>query len=246
MSATATTMTRSKRFGRGIVWCSYPAGRLSGLDQAFAVSCNMAFASVGRAVGRAALLAEYRRWGFDGGPGTLLGSAGRVLVPDGDERQLADLAIGLEATDITPLHAALLAAVMADGGAMPEPVLVEAEQGPLGLVPRPLPRPAPRPVLDPAWRSRFLRAMEAVTLYGTAAGIAPPGFPVAMKTGTGATWRLGYHANDIGVGPMPEPTVAFCVRVTHEPSSGSVSRAAHEVLSALLQGLAARRAHGLL
>jgi peptidoglycan glycosyltransferase len=236
----AMTCTGHERFGRGIVWCSYAAGHLSGLDQALAVSCNTAFAHLGRAVGREALLAEYRRWGFGGGPESLLGSAGRIVAPAGDDRQLADLSIGLEASDITPLHAALLAAVMADDGAMPEPILVEAVQGPLGREPRSLPRPPARPILDAASRTRLLQAMRAVAVYGTAAAIAPPGFPVAMKTGTGATPHLGYHANYVGVGPMPDPTLAFCVRITHEPNSHYVSRAAREVLGALLAGLGAR------
>ena len=83
--------------------------------------------------------------------------------------------------------------------------------------------------------------MQAVTLYGTAAGVAPDNFPVAMKTGTGATPHLGYHANYVGVGPLPRPTVAFCVRITHEPNSHYVSRAAREVLGTLLAGLATRR-----
>ena len=95
-----------------------------------------------------------------------------------------------------------------------------------------------RDVIDPAWLPLLGRAMEAVAEYGTAAGVAPVDFPVAMKTGTGATWHLGYHANYIGVGPWPEPRIAFCVRITHEPSSGRVTRAARQVLGALLEGLA--------
>jgi len=93
-------------------------------------------------------------------------------------------------------------------------------------------------VIDPAWLPVLGRAMEAVAEYGTAAGVAPVDFPVAMKTGTGATWHLGYHANYIGVGPWPDPRIAFCVRITHEPSSGRVTRAARQVLADLLEGLA--------
>jgi penicillin-binding protein A len=232
------TCTGAERFGAGIVWCPWPHGRLAGLDHALAVSCNMAFAHLGEQVGRAALLAELRRWGFDSNG--FSGAAGRVVQPEGDARQLADLSIGLEATEITPLHAALLAAVMADGGKMPEPVLLDAEQGPLGTGARSFPRLPAHDVLDPAWLPVLGRAMEAVALYGTAAGAVPPDFPVAMKTGTASQWHVGYHVNYVGVGPWPEPTVAFCVRVTHETTSGRVSRAAHEVLGALLEGLARR------
>jgi cell division protein FtsI/penicillin-binding protein 2 len=58
-----------------------------------------------------------------------------------------------------------------------------------------------------------------------------------MKTGTGAEWRKGYHANYVGVAPWPNPVVAFSVRITHEPTSSRVNRTAREVLTALLDGL---------
>ncbi|HEX9189079.1 MAG TPA: penicillin-binding transpeptidase domain-containing protein, partial [Vicinamibacteria bacterium] len=88
---------------------------------------------------------------------------------------------------------------------------------------------------------RLWKAMEAVSSSGTGAGLAPPGFPVAMKTGTAAEHRLGYHVNYIGFGPLPEPTLAFCVRVTHEPTSPAVTRAAREVTRRLLELLASSR-----
>ncbi len=228
----------SERFGNGIVWCSYSAGPLQGLDQAMAVSCNMAFAHLGATVGRASLLAELRHWGFD--RDFIIAPAGRVVRPYGDLRQLADLSIGLEATNITPLHGALLATVLANEGRMPEPVLLEATEGPMGLEPAFLERPPARDVIAPQALPVLARAMQAVAVYGTAAGVAPPGFPIAMKTGTGAEWRLGYHANYVGVAPWPNPAVAFCVRITHEPTSSRVNRTAHEVLSALLEGLRRR------
>ena len=83
--------------------------------------------------------------------------------------------------------------------------------------------------------------MEAVAAFGTAASLAPPGFRVAMKTGTAAEPGRGYHVNYIGVGPLPDPAVAFCVRVTNERSSPTVTRAAREVTGRLLAALADRR-----
>jgi hypothetical protein len=227
-----------ERFGKGILWCSYPAGPLLGLDQAMAVSCNMAFAHLGVAAGRAALVDEFHRWGFD--HDFTAAPAGRVVQPAGDERQLADLAIGLEATDITPLHGALLGAVLADGGRMPEPVVLEAEEGPMGLEPRPMPRPPARDVLDPSMIPVLARAMLAVATRGTAAGTTSLDFPVAMKTGTGAERRHGYHANYVGVAPWPDPVVAFSVRITYEPTSSRVNQTARVVLIHLLDGLRRR------
>ena len=188
----------AERIGRGTVWCSSPAGPLAGLDHALAISCNMAFARLGLEVGRDALLDELTRWGF-GRDFTPWAPGGRILQAAGDPRQLADLAIGLEATDLTPLHGALLAAVIADEGRMPEPRLVEGESGPLSLV-APVATATPaRDVIDGAAVKVLARAMVAVAVQGTAAGIAPRGFPVAMKTGTGAEWHRGYHANYVGV-----------------------------------------------
>ena len=224
------------RIGRGTVWCSYPAGPLEGLDHALAVSCNMAFAHLGLEVGRAALLDELARWGF-GRDFAPWAPGGRVLQPAGDPRQLADLAIGLEATDLTPLHGALLAAVVGNDGHMPEPVLIEGESGPLSLAWHPPPRAPARDVIDRAAVKVLTRAMVAVAVRGTAAGVAPRDFPVAMKTGTGAEWRRGYHANYVGVAPWPNPVVAFSVRVTHEPTSARVNRTARLVLGRLLEAL---------
>jgi peptidoglycan glycosyltransferase len=233
------TCRGSESYQGGTLWCPYRAGPLHGLDQALAVSCNIAFANLGIRVGRQALLEEYRRYRF-GGEGALPASwAGRVLQPEGTERQLADLAIGLEATDITPLHAALLAAVFADDGVMPEPTLVTAETGPLGLARRRLRRP-PRGhrVIEPSWLETMRRAMRAVTGFGgTAAGLAPPGLSVAMKTGTASEWHHGYHVNYIGFLPAEAPEVAFCIRITHQATSRRVNRAAREVTARLLADL---------
>jgi len=61
-----------------------------------------------------------------------------------------------------------------------------------------------------------------------------------MKTGTAATPRLGYHVNYVGTAPLPDPTIAFAVRVTGERSSPAVTRAAREVTRRLLEALAQR------
>jgi len=238
------TCTGVERYGGQPLWCAWPAGPLMGLDHALAVSCNVAFASLGVRLGAERLIEEYRRWGFDGGDGALLGGAGRVHARPRTPRQVADLAIGLEWADVTPLHAALLAAVVANEGRLPEPRLLLGRCGGLGLTDEPAPPLAGRDAVEPALARRLRKAMEAVAGSGTGAGLAPTGFPVAMKTGTAAQWGVGYHVNYIGFGPLPEATVAFCVRVTHEPTSPAVNRAAREVTRRMLELLAAARVAG--
>jgi peptidoglycan glycosyltransferase len=230
-----------ERYGGQPLWCSWKAGPLEGLDHALAISCNTSFATLGNRVGREALVAELRRWGFDAGPEALMGAAGRIHTPPESPRQVADLSIGLTVSDITPLHAALLATVVANGGTMPEPRLVANVCGPVGLTDRLAVLPRPRKVVSPGTVPRLRQAMRAVALYGTGTGLAPRNLPIAMKTGTAAEYRKGYHVNYIGIAPTPDASLAFCVRITYRPNSRAVNRAAREVTQALLARLADRR-----
>jgi len=235
------TCTGVGRYGGQALWCAFPAGPLEGLDHALAVSCNLAFANLGVRIGAERLLEEHRLWGFDAGGDEWLGAAGRVHTRPRTPLEVADLSIGLEMTDVTPLHAALLAAVVADDGHLHEPRLLLGPCGGLGLTDEPRPPHAGHVATSPAIARRLRKAMQAVAASGTGAGLAPASFPVGMKTGTAAAPGQGYHVNYIGLGPLPEPTVAFCVRVTHERSNPAVTRAARNVTRRLLQLLAADR-----
>lgn len=219
------------------LYCPVIAGPLRGLNRALAVSCNVAFADLGVEVGRKGLLDELDRWGFGHRLGAFPG--GRVLHRDGDDRQLADLSIGLQESEITPLHAALMAATVAGHGLRPEPTLVAAIDGRLGLHPRALPVPAAQRVLEPEWAEELQAAMVNVVEHGTAMRVRTRGFPVAMKTGTASDPRWGFHVNYIGYGPLPNARVAFAVRITNQGTSRQVRYAAVEVTARLLRGLRA-------
>ena len=225
-----------QRFDGKFLYCPSIVGRLSGLDHAMAVSCNVAFADLGVRLGRQRMLDELRHYGFD-----LRNSPfayGRILQPAGDRRQLADLSIGLEATAITPLHAALMAAVMGNEGDMPVPTLIAGEDGRLGWHPKRA-EPAPgRPVLPSSWLPDILSSMEAVAEYGTASSMAPRSFQVAMKTGTASDPRYGFHTNYIGIGPLPDARFAFSIRLTDQRTSRKVRRASRYVTERFLYRLA--------
>jgi cell division protein FtsI/penicillin-binding protein 2 len=97
-------------------------------------------------------------------------------------------------------------------------------------------------VIDAAVAARLSQAMRAVAQLGTAAGFAPPGLEVAMKTGTASAPRIGYHVNYVGFAPAAEPSLAFCVRVTGRRSSQLVHEDAREVTGRLLAALRDRLA----
>lgn len=228
----------AERYGGHFLYCAYSAGKLSGLDEAMAVSCNIAFANVGRDLGWQAMVDEYRRFGFERSAQGGLGF-GKLLQTAGGLRPLADLSIGLECSEITPVHAAQLAAVFANSGLAPEPSLVLARDGILRLSLRPAPPEPLTPLLDPEHAEVIVRSMLAVTRPGgTASNLAPPSFPVAMKTGTGATPGLGYHTNYIGYGPVDAPLYSFAVRITGISTSKGVRQATTDATRRLLAVLA--------
>jgi membrane peptidoglycan carboxypeptidase len=97
----------SERYKGGVLWCSTPGGPLTGgLKQAFAISCNIAFANLAVEVGWPAMVDDLHRWGVDR-PREEMPGAGRVLQTSGTQLELASLGVGLDLTAITPLHAAL-------------------------------------------------------------------------------------------------------------------------------------------
>lgn len=214
------------------LYCTSVKGRLrGGLGRAMASSCNVAFADLGRQIGSAAVLAEYQRFGF--APGQVTdGSTFGAFATQPTERELGDLSIGLNQADLTPLHGAVLARTWIDGD-FKAPTLHLAVDSPLGNAPRP---GAEDPlageftdrqgVLDPEWLPLLHDTLlEVTSRRGTASLIAPEGFPVAMKTGTGQTEGHGFHTNYVGFAPADEPRFAFAVRVRRGPTSRRTRRA---------------------
>lgn len=225
-------------YGGSPLYCAHSAGRLSGLNEGMAVSCNIAFANVGTALGWDRVTTEFERFGFGRPPASGM-DFGRVVERSGRLRTLADLSIGLECSEITPVHAALLAAVFANRGTLPEPELRLARDGILRLSLRPVAPHPPARLLETAHADIIRESMLAVTAPGgTAYQVASPEFPAAMKTGTGATPGLGYHTNYIGFAPVERPRFAFAVRVTGIRTSRAARQASYEVTRRLLRILA--------
>ena len=224
----------ARRYNGRILWNPARLGRVHGLSEAMAGSCNISFAELGLQTGWTDLVRELERFGFspDAPQAPYLG---HILRTDGDQRDLADLSIGLEYSRITPLHGALMAAVFANRGYWRDPTLILAQDGLLGCSPRLRPLPHPRSIIRPEWLPLLHRAMRAVTTWnGTAEGISPPGFPVAMKTGTGGNWGDGFHINYVGFAPVAAPACIFSIRITHAPRSTRARKAGYALTRQML------------
>ena len=235
------------------LYCTSVGGRLSGLNEAMATSCNVAFALLGKRLGAGRLIDEYRRFGFADYAQREQPLYGHLLNTHPNPRQMGDLSIGLNMVEITPLHAAVMARTFVDGylrtphlliaqdgllGLSPQPAEIDrANQDLLGRIPAPLDyRNGETPLLIPEWLPILQSAMGAVAdPGGTANGVEPSGFGVAMKTGTGSDAATGFHINYIGFAPKDDPQFAFALRLTHGRTSKRIRRQARAATTDILR-----------
>lgn len=194
-------------------------GTVTGIDQATAVSCNVSFAKLGLAMKPAEFLENLRNFGFDSRVehGIVSMDLGKILDDDISDFYLSHLSIGLEYLKMTPLHAALLAAGIANGGIAQTPQLLLHFRNIIG-VPFSIPEPITyRKFMSEATSKKITAAMQQVILSdeGTGRRAAIDGFPFAMKTGTAGEGAVGYNALLIGFGPVPVPKIAFSIFIEH-------------------------------
>jgi peptidoglycan glycosyltransferase len=190
------------------------------LTKALATSNNQCFAQLAvHEVGATSLLDVIRRFGILEAPGPMH-SPGSAADPGSDPFALGQLGCGLAGCRITPLQAARMAGVMADGQ-LDHPRWISRVVDGSG---RDLPLPdlgEPRRVLSPKLAAKMREMMVETTVRGTARrAFHPrgrplvPGVRVAGKTGS-----LSGHDPDgryewfIGVAPADKPRIAVAVVV---------------------------------
>ena len=144
----------------------------------------------------------------------------QVEIPADDRLEFARSAAGFWHSTLSPLHGALMAAAVANGGEMPVPRVVERAFSTEG---RPLPIAVGRPrvVMTPAVAREVGQMMELTTRMGTARhafhdrkGRALLAVSVAGKTGTlSARTDKGYlgYSWFVGFAPADHPRIAFAV-----------------------------------
>jgi hypothetical protein len=193
-------------------------GEVKNIDQAAAVSCNVAFAKIGLAMKPADLIANLKQFGFNSKLNDPLPlQLGTILDSDVNEEYLAKLSIGLDYLKMTPLHAALIASSIANGGSAENPRFVLNYRNIIGIPFLQQPVVEYRRFLDPKTAEVLTRVMREVVTdpEGTGRRAAITNFPFAMKTGTAGDAAKGYNAILIGFGPLPKPKIAFSVFLDH-------------------------------
>jgi peptidoglycan glycosyltransferase len=144
----------------------------------------------------------------------------QVEIPVDDRLEFARSAAGFWHSTLSPLHGALMAAAVANGGEMPMPRVIERAFTAEGL-PLAISAGRPRVVMTPAVAHEVGQMMELTTRMGTARhafhdrkGRALLPVSVAGKTGTlSAQTDKGYlgYSWFVGFAPADHPRIAFAV-----------------------------------
>lgn len=194
-------------------------GEVKDINEATAVSCNVAFAKIGMAIKPADLIENLKQFGFN----SKLDSTELPLelgkIADGDlgELYLSHLSIGLDALTMTPLHAALVASGIANHGTAMKPRLFSHNRNVIGLPFGDQPTAEFRKFMSPKTAEAITNAMMDVVRHpdGTGRRAAVDGLPFAMKTGTAGEGTTAYNAIIIGFAPVPDPKIAFSIVLEH-------------------------------
>ncbi len=223
------------------------SGATASLTDAFARSCNTAFAELGISTGADALRAQASALGISQGtPDIPLPVADSAVGDIPDDAALAQSSIGQRDVRLTPLENAVIAATVANGGMRMQPHLVRQLQGP-DL--SPLATTSPRSLgqsIDPKVNATLTQLMiGAEDQAGNQGKIN--GVQIASKTGTaehGTDPRnTPPHAWYIAFAPANDPQVAVAVLVENggnralAATGGSVAApVGRAVIAAALQG----------
>ena len=210
----------------GRVWPGY--GKI-GLRVGFAHSSNVYFSQLGLMLGADAfnelVSASHlndRVVYYDGLAGALASEAGQVpRVYPGEQRTLAQLAIGQGRMLVTPLHVAMWTAAVAAGGEMWRPRLrVDAEPVSWGRI------------FSSGAAAEVRELMREAVTHGTGRAANIPGLQVCGKTGTAEAGEGNDHAWFTCFAPRSRPEIVVTVLVEH---GGYGAQAAAPVARAMLE-----------
>lgn len=208
------------------------------------VSCNTAFAQMGVDTGADAMIATAERFGFNRDVPIDLTRPARSNFPTDFERNvpaLAQSAIGQNEVAATPLQMAMIAAAVANDGAIMRPHVLGDVRDTDGNIVDTFDEEVWTTAMDRGTSALLREAMVGVVEQGTASRLKVPGFVVGGKTGTAQlgtepprshAWILGFAGP---AGELPTIAVAVIVEGQEGASEQTGGRVAAPIAQAVLQ-----------
>ena len=196
------------------------------LIQAFANSCNGAFAEIGMQINSEKFRALANQMLFNSELPYTLPYNQSTFSLDGssDDWEKLQTAIGQGKTQITPLHNLMIVSAIANGGTLMKPYMIDHVENVGGQTVKKF-LPSAYGTLMSANDAQFLtHLMSQVVEIGTGSVMRGASYTVAGKTGS-AEFETGKetHSWFVGFAPADKPKVAICVLAEESGSGGAVA-----------------------
>ena len=196
------------------------------LIQAFANSCNGAFAEIGMQINSEKFRALANQMLFNSELPYTLPYNQSTFSLDGssDDWEKLQTAIGQGKTQITPLHNLMIVSAIANGGTLMKPYMIDHVENVGGQTVKKF-LPSAYGTLMSANDAQFLtHLMSQVVEIGTGSAMRGTSYTVAGKTGS-AEFETGKetHSWFVGFAPADKPKVAICVLAEESGSGGAVA-----------------------
>lgn len=196
------------------------------LLQAFANSCNGAFASLGitmdlehmKQTGEELLFNQELPFAM------AYNKSSYTMGSDASDWERLQTAIGQGSTQITPLHNALITAAIANGGTLMKPYLIDHVESAVGEEVKKFLPAAYGNLMTAQEASTLSMFMRSVVTDGTGSAVRTDAYSVAGKTGS-AEFETGKetHAWFTGFAPAEDPKLVVTVLVEEAGSGGHVA-----------------------
>jgi peptidoglycan glycosyltransferase len=208
------------------------------LSQALSASANTVFARIGDALGPTRMTTYMERFGFYAPPsngrfpasGTRV--AGRLTLPTSGVVPLGPLSAGGGDLTATTVQMAMVAAAVANGGALASPRLTTGTT-----------RVSESRVISPRTARTLTNMLRHVVTNGTGTKANLAGLQIAGKTGTAEVSGSQPHetvVSFIGFAPADHPTVAVAV-LLRDPHGGFGGTEAAPIAARVIRALLADR-----
>lgn len=196
------------------------------LEQAFANSCNGAFASLGLELNLGDMKTLSNQLLFNSElPLSLAYSKSSFVMGAGaGSWEILQTSIGQGSTQITPMHNAMITAAIANGGVLMKPYVIEHVENVAGEEVKKFLPEAYGSLMNAAEAKQLSGLMRRVVTEGTGSAVRTDAYTVAGKTGS-AEFETGKetHAWFTGFAPAENPQLVITVLVEEGGSGGQAA-----------------------
>ncbi|WP_333649682.1 peptidoglycan D,D-transpeptidase FtsI family protein [Lacrimispora sp.] len=196
------------------------------LQQAFANSCNGAFASLGLLLNPSSLrtTADQLLFNTELPLSIAYSKSSYIMGPGADTWQVLQTSIGQGQTQITPLHNAMITAAIANGGTLMRPYFVDHVENSGGNVIKKFMPHSFGNLMTAEESSALTELMRSVVTEGTGSALRTDAYTAAGKTGSAEFDKeKETHAWFVGFAPAEAPQIVVSVIVEEGGSGGQTA-----------------------